>query len=43
MGMITSERRVDKITVFYMNKVDQDGNNYRFYTVGALVSEMENF
>lgn len=43
MGMITSERRVDKITVFYMNKVDQDGNNYRFYTVGDLVSEIEYF
>lgn len=43
MGIMTSGKGVDKITVFYINKVDQDGNRYRFYTVGELVSDIEYF
>lgn len=43
MGIITIERVVNKVTVFYMNRVDQDGNNYRFYMIGNLVSEIEYF
>lgn len=36
-------RIVDKVILYYMDRVDPDGNPYRFYVYKGMASEIEYF
>lgn len=35
--------KVDKVILYYMDRVDPDGNPYRFYVYKGMASEIEYF
>lgn len=35
--------KVDKVILYYMDRVDPDGNLYRFYVYKGMASEIEYF
>lgn len=35
--------KVDKVVLYYMDRVDPDGNLYRFYMYKGMASEIEYF
>lgn len=35
--------KVDKVILYYMDRVDPDGNLYRFYVYKGIASEIEYF
>lgn len=35
--------KVDKVILYYMDRVDPDGNLYRFYMYKGMASEIEYF
>lgn len=41
--METKKLKVKRVELYYMSKVDNDGNNYRFYVADGLVSNIEYF